>query len=95
MDGINTHMVGSGPVKFDFVQHPPSPEPSLGSSIKGLGSTYNNLGKSKVSMKRMAMTISVSGMSFYAGIKTEGRESKLLLGLGAGSLLLGSLWSVS
>lgn len=95
MDGINTHMIGSGPVKFDFVQHPPSPEPSLGSSIKGLGSTYNNLGSSRMSWGRMTPTLVVSGMSLYAGMKLKGSDSKKLLGLSAASLLLGSLWSMS
>lgn len=95
MDGINTHMVGSGPVKFDFVQHPPNPEPSVGTSLRGLGTTYNNLGQTKMSWRRLTPTLVVSGMSLYAGMKTKGSDSKKLLGLGAASLLLGSLWSMS
>ena len=96
MDGINTHMVGSGPVNFDFVSHPPAPEPTIGSSIKGLGSTYGNLGGTKINKTRMAATVLVSGMLTVGGLRSDSKaESKKLL-TGAGVLaLLGSLYSMS
>lgn len=96
MDGIQTHMVGSGPVKWDFVQHPPAPEPTISSSLKGLGSAYGNLGRTQqISWGRMTPTLVVTAMTAYAGYISPKKEAKKLFGLAAGTLALGSLWSLS
>ena len=94
MDGIQTHMVGEGPVSWNFVPHPPSPEPTIASSLKGLGST-SFTGTKDISKGKMFATILVSASSAYAGIKSPKGESKSMYILSGASLFIGTLWAMS
>lgn len=95
-DGINTHLVGAGPVQWDFVDHPPAPTPTIKSSLKGIGSTYPNLQGSSFSKSKMGATIGVAGVAAYAGwIAKENSAAKKLFGMSAVTFFLGTLWSMS
>ena len=85
-----------GNVDFNFVAHPPAPEPSIRSQLVSLGST-GTLGKTgKPSLGKVTFTAlgtALTGYSAYQSRDKDSRNKRLLMTLIV--LGVGGAWSMS
>ena len=93
--GVSNIPVRNGNVDFNFVAHPPAPEPSIRSQLVNLGST-GTLGKTgKVSKGKLAFTVIggvAAGYSAYVAPKKI-RNRRLLETLAV--IAVGGFWTMS
>ena len=94
--GVSNIPVRNGNVDFNFVAHPPAPEPSIRSQLVNLGST-GKLGKTgKASKGKISFTLlgtMAGGYSAYLASDRKTRNKRLLETLAV--LGVGGFWSMS
>lgn len=93
--GVSNIPVRNGNVDFNFVPHPPAPEPSIRSQLVNLGST-GKLGKTgKITPTKGIITVGATALTTYSALKAprERRNTRLLEALAV--LVVGGFWSMS
>ena len=93
--GVSNIPVRNGNVDFNFVAHPPAPEPSIRSQLVNLGST-GTLGKTgKLSKGKLAFTMIGGVAAGYSALVAPRkiRNRRLLETLAV--IAVGGFWSMS
>ena len=92
--GVQNIPVGNGNVDFNFVSHPPAPEPSIRSQLVNLGST-GKLGQTgKVNRKKLAITLGATGLTGYSAYLAADKRNRRAIE-SAMVLVVGLFWSMS
>jgi hypothetical protein len=92
--GVQNIPVRDGNVDFNFVSHPPAPEPSIRSQLVNLGST-GKLGQTgKVNKTKLTITLGATGLTAYSAYLAREKSNRRLIE-SAITLVVGLFWSMS